>query len=332
MVNQKFWANESKLFGSINPSRAKLVASLVAKLASTSVLDLGCGDQAVKEFLDRNVCEYIPADLVSRSDDCLVIDLDQTFPSGIFHTILSIGLVGYLNNRRNLYLRVARSCCYWISSVSSASALVSRYEFHKRPYSGLSEETFVHEALEYFNLHGRATCVTGCRLFTWAPKTLQERQLVRDLRLASLQLSDLNLNTKGEWLKSHTTRRSEYIARITDILLRNSSDQISGGLLQPGPLDYRRLVYIDIKMGEGIVDKIESAKQTLDSAGTAFVMLTIGYSKKDSNAPCTTELGRFEVDIYNEVLERYAMSKYQVLFSDLTPDYDILTVFKRSFC
>jgi hypothetical protein len=332
MVNQNYWANKSMLFGSINPSRAKFVASLVAQLASTSVLDLGCGDQAVKDFLDKNVCQYIPADLVSRSDDCLVIDLDQTFPSGLFHTILSIGLIGYLKNRRNLYLRVARSCRYWISSVSSASALVSRYEYLKRPYSGLSEELFVHEALEYFNLHGRATCVTGCRLFTWSPKTLQERNLVRDLRLASLQLSDLNLNTKGEWLKSHTTRRLEYIAKITETLLRKTSDPISSGLSLLGPLDNTRLEHIDVKMGDDIKNEIEFAKQTLDSAGTVFVMLTIGYSKKDSDAPCANELGRFEVDIYNEALERYAMSKYQVLFFDLTPDYDILTVFRRSFC
>lgn len=329
MTDNNFWTDTNRLFGSINPSRAKVVASIVNKLKSPLVLDLGCGNQSIKDFLDKEICRYIPSDLVSRSDDCIVIDLDESFPAGFYHTILSIGLIGYLRNRKRFYLRVARSCQYWISSVSAASALVSRYECTKRESIGLSEELFVHEALEYFNLHGRTTSITGCRLFTWMPKTLQERRQLRALRRASIRLPEWNLNTKGEWLRSHVHRRSVYMDRITEALLQPGITHAAGGLIQLNSHSSSPIRYIDIRIGEDIATHVENARIILASDDCEYMIVTIGYSKKDADNGSPYEPGRFEMDIYNETIERCAMLRYTLIFYDLTPDYDILSIFKR---
>lgn len=330
MDRERFWGNTGQLFGSINPARARLVGDIIHGLRSTSVLDLGCGNQAVKGFLELSHCKYIPTDLVKRSDDCLVLDLETEYPAGFFHTILSIGLVGYLRNRRLLYLRVARSCEYWISSVSAAAGLVSMYEFIKRSHSGLSEELFTHEVLEYFNLCGRRTCITGCRVLVWAPKSLQDRRLIRELRKVNQSLSEWNVTTKGDWLRSHMHRRTEYINRIISALDYSAPCMSSVDKTRQRSPAVKTVELIEIKMNDRIKTDLDRARRCLDEGEAHYIIIAIGYSKKDADSAGDCQLERFDLERYNEMLEKHAMKRYRVFFSDLTPDYDILTVFQRS--
>lgn len=329
MDRETFWSNAGQLFGSINPARARLVGDIINGLQSASVLDLGCGNQAVKSFLKLDRCKYIPADLVKRSDDCLVLDLEKEYLAGYFHTILSIGVVGYIRNRKLLYLRVARSCEYWISSVAGAADLFSRHKLTKRSNS-ISEELFIHEALEYFNLCGRSTCVTGCRVLVWTPKSLQDRKQIRKLRMLDQSLSDLDTRTKGDWLRSHMQRRTEYIDGITSILDCNESCTLSSGMTSRRSSTIKAIELIEITMNDQITTDLGKARARLDAGDAHYIILTIGYSKRGVDCGSCYQLERFDLERYNEELERHAMLKYTVLFIDLTPDCDIITIFKRS--
>jgi hypothetical protein len=77
--------------------RAKLAAELIGSEARR-VLDLGAGAMTLRSFLPA-ACDYVPADVARRSDDCLVIDLNQQqFPAGAFDVVTFLGVLEYIHD------------------------------------------------------------------------------------------------------------------------------------------------------------------------------------------------------------------------------------------
>ncbi len=72
----KRWADVRQTYGHANPERARKVADKLTAFGVASVLDIGCGDMKLGEFLDQAGIRYVPADVVSRRADCLVVNLD----------------------------------------------------------------------------------------------------------------------------------------------------------------------------------------------------------------------------------------------------------------
>jgi hypothetical protein len=77
--------------------RAEIAGRLIGP-AARRVLDLGAGAMALRSFLPE-ACVYLPADVAKRSDDCLVIDLNQQqFPDGDFDVVTFLGVLEYIHD------------------------------------------------------------------------------------------------------------------------------------------------------------------------------------------------------------------------------------------
>lgn len=60
------------------------------------VLDLGCGLQLPRQFLEQK-CTYLPCDMVQRTPDTIVCDLNKNeFPEGQFDSVLMLGVLEYI--------------------------------------------------------------------------------------------------------------------------------------------------------------------------------------------------------------------------------------------
>jgi FkbM family methyltransferase len=84
----------------------ELVAGAVERAAAAAkhippgsrVLDLGAGQMALKRCLPGG-CHYTPADLLARSADCQVVDLNQQqFPTGRYDCIVLLEVLEYLHD------------------------------------------------------------------------------------------------------------------------------------------------------------------------------------------------------------------------------------------
>ena len=71
------WSDSANTFGHKNPKRAREVADRIVAFGIKSVLDIGCGDMKLGEFMKEAGIAYHPADVVSRCPDCFVVDLNQ---------------------------------------------------------------------------------------------------------------------------------------------------------------------------------------------------------------------------------------------------------------
>jgi hypothetical protein len=74
--------------------RSMLVASMIAPGAH--VLDIGAGAQTLKTLLPTS-CRYTPSDVVARTSDTIVVDLNrQEFPPGLYDVITALGVLEYI--------------------------------------------------------------------------------------------------------------------------------------------------------------------------------------------------------------------------------------------
>jgi len=91
------WAEYSSL-ASAWDARAKRAANFID--VGMSVLDVGCGAMALRQYLKPN-CKYTPADVVARSADCIVVDMNKKeFPSGHYDWVTMLGVLEYIHDLR----------------------------------------------------------------------------------------------------------------------------------------------------------------------------------------------------------------------------------------
>jgi len=83
--------------------RAAAAASMIAP--GSSVLDLGCGAMALRQRLPDG-CRYVPADLIARGEDTILVDLNQgQFPAGEFDVVTLLDVVDFLHEPQALLAR-----------------------------------------------------------------------------------------------------------------------------------------------------------------------------------------------------------------------------------
>jgi hypothetical protein len=86
--------------------RSELASGLIP--TGASVLDLGAGAMTLRDFLDPSN-HYVPCDIVSRCDGCLVADLNSgEFPTGKFDVVVALGLFEYIHELRPLLEKIAQ--------------------------------------------------------------------------------------------------------------------------------------------------------------------------------------------------------------------------------
>jgi FkbM family methyltransferase len=89
------WANPQEL---ATGAAERAAAAALHVPASARVLDLGGGQMALKRCLPAG-CQYTPADLLARSADCQVVDLNQQqFPAGQYDCIVLLEVLEYIHD------------------------------------------------------------------------------------------------------------------------------------------------------------------------------------------------------------------------------------------
>ncbi|MBI1214021.1 MAG: FkbM family methyltransferase [Alphaproteobacteria bacterium] len=89
------WADPAQLQPGAE-TRAAAAARFIEP--GSRILDVGCGAMALSRHLPSG-CTYIPADLIARSDDCVVVDLNQGhFPSGSFDVVAVLEVLEYVHD------------------------------------------------------------------------------------------------------------------------------------------------------------------------------------------------------------------------------------------
>jgi hypothetical protein len=87
--------------------RARIAARWVGP--GSRVLDLGCGEQVLRDLLPAN-CIYVPADLQARTPDTIVVDLNLgQFPDGQYDVTAVLGVLEYMSEPHALLMRIAES-------------------------------------------------------------------------------------------------------------------------------------------------------------------------------------------------------------------------------
>ncbi len=93
---------------------------------ATTIMDLGCGMQALRNMLSRHQV-YIPVDCIARSDDTIVCDFNKgEFPQQNGDVCLISGCLEYIHNWKCFLNAVARSCTQICLSYATAELTRNR--------------------------------------------------------------------------------------------------------------------------------------------------------------------------------------------------------------
>ncbi|WP_439597768.1 methyltransferase domain-containing protein [Falsiroseomonas sp.] len=102
------WADATKTFGHANPQRAREVADKLIAFGIRSVLDIGCGNMKLREHLAPKGIGYIPADVVQRSPECLVVNLDtDPVPRCDAECVVMVGVLEFLTDAERVLAEIA---------------------------------------------------------------------------------------------------------------------------------------------------------------------------------------------------------------------------------
>ena len=100
------WSNAASLAAGWSKRAAK-AAKLIEP--DSIVLDIGAGSMAFGSWLPDG-CKYIPADIVSRSEGCLVVDLNAgEFPDVRADVVSMLGVLEYLHDPATVLAKASKS-------------------------------------------------------------------------------------------------------------------------------------------------------------------------------------------------------------------------------
>ncbi len=114
------------------PARARRAAALVEQLdlePGASVLDLGCGNQTVRQLLPEGL-EYRPFDRMARSPDTEVLDLASAHPATGGDVALLLGVLEYLPDPLPTLSWVAQNCRHLVLSYNDCRSAERRAQQH----------------------------------------------------------------------------------------------------------------------------------------------------------------------------------------------------------
>lgn len=129
------WSDVAKTFGYSNPHRARQVADKIIGFGIRSVLDIGCGNMKLRDYLAPKGIGYMPADVVQRSSDCLVVDLNtDPVPRCDAECVVMVGVTEFLNDIEPVLADVAG---HYDRILLTLSPLQTIYEqvWHGKPHT-----------------------------------------------------------------------------------------------------------------------------------------------------------------------------------------------------
>lgn len=115
------WANLQN-HDAVWDERTVLVASMIDK--GSSVLEFGAGRERLKDFLPAN-CTYQPSDIVERSENTIVCDLNNRFPElpQKYDVIVLSGVMEYIAEPYPLLENIRNYCRECVVSHASMDQL-----------------------------------------------------------------------------------------------------------------------------------------------------------------------------------------------------------------
>ena len=146
------WSDTSKTFGHANPQRAREVADKIIAFGIRSVLDIGCGNMKLGEYLAAKEIGYIPADVVQRSPECLVLDLNtDPVPRCDAECVVMIGVLEFLSNIERVLAGIAER---YERILLTLSPLQTIYEqvWHGKPHTITCSHHTAHSLSEFKRL------------------------------------------------------------------------------------------------------------------------------------------------------------------------------------
>jgi hypothetical protein len=88
----------------------------------STVLDLGAGAESLRCLLPA-ASKYTPADVVARSADTIVVDVNRgEFPSGAFDVVMTLGVLEYVHDVAALLKRISQSAPTCVASYCTAKS------------------------------------------------------------------------------------------------------------------------------------------------------------------------------------------------------------------
>lgn len=120
--------------------RTKIIAQWIPE--NVSVMEFGCGNRVLEQYLPET-CTYTPSDIVSRGENTVIIDLNQSSPLQLpkHDFYIFSGVLEYIHNLEQLMKTIAQSCNYVILSYATCcrrdlkTALKRRQEGWMNDYS-----------------------------------------------------------------------------------------------------------------------------------------------------------------------------------------------------
>ncbi|KZR65030.1 hypothetical protein [Prochlorococcus sp. MIT 1306] len=210
MSEDSFWSDETEFFGSRNPERARYIGRFIKEYCPRNLLDIGCGNQYIKTQLNCEITNYIPLDIVSRSDDCIVLDINKDqIPDGEYTMISTIGLMQYIKSPGDLIRQISNKCKYWVTTLSPYGEILSRFSLTETKFSPrlknlLTISQFLALIYPYFDIEEESICPTGCILYILSPKgASNKRRCEKIRRVLKIDHSSLICRSKREWTRAH---------------------------------------------------------------------------------------------------------------------------------
>lgn len=231
----EFWADASHTYGARNPIRAAQIAEVVQSLTPNSILDLGCGDQSIRQYFSEERIKYVPVDIVKRSEDCAVVDLNKTdWDFGYFDVTITIGLLQYLDCPYDCIRHISAKTNHWFVNLPFHQHLLSVYGNRSQnvPYpvvSPLTYGTLVSDALHFFSLDGEYILSNGDILLHFKSHT--DKSAYLDLHHSLVQFptflnsqskTTCHFTTKKEWSGLHYASHYGYLSTLANHLCPDS--------------------------------------------------------------------------------------------------------------
>jgi tRNA (cmo5U34)-methyltransferase len=149
------WADPKETYGHANPQRAREVADKLLAFGVSSVLDIGCGNMKLGEYLAEHGVGYVPADVVSRSPECLVVDLDRDpVPLCEAECVVMVGVQEFLEDPARVLADVAGKYPRILITLSPLQTIYEQV-WPGRPHRIASTHTSAFSLKDYKSLFSR---------------------------------------------------------------------------------------------------------------------------------------------------------------------------------
>jgi hypothetical protein len=172
------WQDEHALLGAWD-ERTALLARLVPP--NSSVIEFGAGRMVLPSFLPPG-CTYTPSDIVKRSPDTIVIDLNSRELLSIpTHDVAVFsGVLEYIHDVPRLARHLARATPTVVTSYAARRASRFGLTWFRRRSSGWVNDYTAHELIRLFESSGFVCTKTS----EWTPSRQWLFQFIRKDRLA----------------------------------------------------------------------------------------------------------------------------------------------------